>query len=42
MEQVFLKYVYDSFQKLIELYGFTIIKELNEGQSYPAIGSVFK
>ncbi len=34
MEQNFIKYVYDFFVKLIELYGFQIKTELKEEQSY--------
>ncbi len=34
MEQNFLKYIYEFFKKLIEIYGFQIKAELNEGQSY--------
>ncbi len=34
MEQTFIKYIYEFFKKLIEVYGFKIKTELNEGQSY--------
>jgi len=34
MEQKFIKYIYGVFKKLIEIYGFQIKRELNEGQSY--------
>lgn len=34
MEQRFIKYLYDSFAKLIEKYGFNKVNEVNEGQSY--------
>jgi len=34
MEQNFIKYVYEFFKRLIEVYGFQIKTELNEGQSY--------
>lgn len=34
MEQSFIKYIYEFFKRLIEVYGFKIKTELNEGQSY--------
>ena len=34
MEQKFIKYIYEFFKRLIEIYGFRIKTELNEGQSY--------
>lgn len=34
MEQHFVKYIYEFFKRLIEIYGFHKRKELNEGQSY--------
>lgn len=34
MEQSFIKYIYEFFKRLIEVYGFQIKKELNDGQSY--------
>lgn len=34
MEQNFIKYIYEFFKKLIEVYGFRIKHELNDGQSY--------
>lgn len=34
MEQTFVKYIYEFFKKLIEVYGFKVKTELNEGQSY--------
>jgi hypothetical protein len=34
MEQNFIKYVYEFFKRLVEIYGFKIKAELNEGQSY--------
>lgn len=34
MEQGFVKYIYEFYKKLIEVYGFQTEKELNEGQSY--------
>lgn len=34
MEQSFLKYIYEFFKSLIEIYGFKIKTELNEGESY--------
>ncbi len=34
MEQSFIKYIYGFFTSLIELYGFQIKTELNEGKSY--------
>lgn len=34
MEQSFVKYIYEFLKSLIEIYGFRIKTELNEGQSY--------
>ena len=34
MEQVFLKYIYEFFKKLLEIYDFQIKLELNEKKSY--------
>ena len=34
MEKSFIKYIYEFFKWLIEMYGFQIRAELNEGQSY--------
>lgn len=34
MEQSFIKYIYEFFKRLIEIYGFKIKTELNDGQSY--------
>lgn len=34
MEQSFIKYIYDFLKNLIEIYGFSIKDELNDGQSY--------
>ncbi|WP_257667162.1 hypothetical protein [Parapedobacter tibetensis] len=34
MKQGFIKYIYEFFKRLVELYGFQKKKDLNEGQSY--------
>lgn len=34
MEQSFIKYIYEFFKRLIEIYGFQIKTEINDGQSY--------
>lgn len=34
MNNIFIKYIYEFFNRLIELYGFQIKAELNEDQSY--------
>lgn len=34
MEHKFVKYIHEFFKKLIELYGFRVNREVNDGQSY--------
>jgi hypothetical protein len=34
MGQIFIKYIYEFFKKLIEVHGFKIKAEINDGQSY--------